>query len=213
MPKVPRIRARKGRGMRPTLRVVLNFLKSKGAATARGCWWRQKKMAAELGIPLRSLQRYLSQLEDLGEIRIHHRCSTTNLYFVCGNVVENKTVLAGGAAKMADLNYKTEASTPKEKQACSLFPKRKPTTFPTLDELVPYEIPNGVGRIEPNPEYQRIARLLYRAERRIAAAENPAAYRAAIIDRESAAFREWLKLPEVQGHMDKFGKPMGTLNT
>jgi hypothetical protein len=164
--------------MKPTLRAVLTFLRSKGGATERGCWWRQKKMAVEIGVPVRSLQRYLAQLEALGSIRVQHRCSTTNLYFVVGKAVEIKPVLACPYAKMANASIELNIQTPKKPAALAVS---------ASGEMPPYQVPNEFGRMIVNPEYARIRDVLHAADDRIRRARDPGAYARAIIARERAS--------------------------
>jgi hypothetical protein len=163
--------------MKPALRVVLDFLISKGGLAERGCWWRQKRMRDELGIPHRSLQRYLSQLEKLGELRVEHRSSTTNLYFVVENAVGNQSnphaKMAAPHAKLAHASIEVNLNT-----------ERKPAARETRSAEMPaYQIAYE-GRMVINPEYQRVREALALADGRIRRARNPEAYARAIIARE-----------------------------
>jgi len=99
--------------IKPVDRLLLDFLRSKGGALARGCWWRQKKIAEELSMSLRTVQRHLSKLESLGLIRIQHRQATTNLYFVAAAPARKIDV---GVRQFGIPFYRTESQTPKEKQ-------------------------------------------------------------------------------------------------
>lgn len=127
--------------MKPSDRIMLAFLTAKGGTTARGCWWRQKHIAEETGLSLRTVQRAIARLEELKYIRVQHRFATTNLYFVDHIEKKQKALFFGGKVawgyvKTADIINRTEVSTPKEEQRRSFPSKSEPGTNPrTPDDL------------------------------------------------------------------------------
>lgn len=127
--------------MSPGERVLLNFLVSKGAATERGCWHRQKNIALAIGVSLRTVQRYLRRLEDSKLVRIQHRQSTTNLYFADVDKrqasfdfqqVESRQIDRGIRQNGVSF-YRTEVNTPKGSSA-ALSPEE--IAHPRTQELL-----------------------------------------------------------------------------
>lgn len=160
-------------------RAVLTFLLSKGAGTSRGCWWRQKRISEETDIPLRSVQRYLAKLEQLGWIRIQHRQSTTNLYFAktVENPDENPSVkpqrefpfcrkMAGPHAKVADasieVNNNTEVKNLSESTTGAALMERTPSEIETLKtQITTFRYRSG-AEVEPSPDL--LTRLIRKAD-------------------------------------------------
>ncbi len=166
-------------------RALLNFLISKGAATERGCWHRQKNIAKELVISVRTLQRWLKKLETDKLITVKHRQSTTNLYFV--NRVENTQGsfdFSGnrviGIRQNGRRFYRTEALTPKGARSPSQFSNSESEDQKHFGPLSRDEIlhPAAIPYVQERGAFAA----------RMQQADNPQRYQAAVVHR---AIAEW----------------------
>jgi DNA-binding Lrp family transcriptional regulator len=147
--------------------MVLNFLLAKGASTSRGCWWRQKRIAEETGISVRSVQRHISKLERAGLLRIQHRQATTNLYFA--DAVENA---------QGSFNFCGNRGVPPRQNGGPFY---RTEVKATEEQAGPAEFSQA------QLEAPRVQAALRRARSRIERADNPRAYARAIIAAELAA--------------------------
>lgn len=155
-------------------RAVLAFLLQKGAGTSRGCWWRQKRISEETGIPLRSVQRYLAKLEQAGRIRVQHRQSTTNLYFA-------QTVEISVEKDQSGFSFSPKVAGPPRQNGGSFY----------RTEVSPPEVKQrNAAKVQTQNLTPEISAVLHRARKRIERARNPAAYRATIIGIELRLAKE-----------------------
>lgn len=122
-------------------RLLLDFLRSKGAGTERGCWWKQSTISKTFGKSTRSVNRWVSELRREKKIKVKLCGSTSATYWLwedCGN--QTTLELPNGVAatpKMAcrkKLVSITEAKEPEKK----IQPEN--TTGVALMERTPSEI-------------------------------------------------------------------------
>lgn len=151
-------------------RELLSWFRFRGGARGQS-WWSQPKMAADTGLRLRTLQRWIAQLATDGYLEVVRCGRTSNLYNLLARP-EDKPVDCGGTNGGTNAPYLLNETKPRKEE-----PRRKPPQPEILQEP-PIYVRNEYGYQHLNPAWQEWRDR----EIRIGRARNPAAYRRAIME-------------------------------
>ncbi len=162
---------------------LLAFLRFRGGRAGQ-CWWRQAKIADELGCHRSSIVRWTAELVALGEIESIRQGSRANLY-----------ILRKSGAKQRSLPLQNATS------VVAPCDKEKPTYKERGIKKQEKQAPLSTEEIQ-NPKTQRLLRdrsFRQRAEN----ARNPEAYVAAAVRSTLGAY-EWRKPPQCTSRRTEF---------